>query len=163
MFSSERRRHFGLPGDIFRKLYPRPPRCEFSGQSRMIPQILRFRSSRELQLCERTDGRIRLRLWIFLSPWNGWLRKRESWAARISMRLNRKWKRKNSVSIGTRETCSILIYGLVESKLVFKVAFVASYLSFRSISVALDGNQKAHFLFTIRIFLPAILSQKTKK
>lgn len=60
----------GLPGDIFRKLYP-PPLLhrEFSGQSRMIPQILRFRSSaREFQL-RRTDltatpwldGRIRLR------------------------------------------------------------------------------------------------------
>lgn len=70
MFSSERGRRFGLSGDIFRKLYPRPLlHREFSGQSRMIPQILRFRSSaREFQL-RRTDltaappldGRIRLR------------------------------------------------------------------------------------------------------
>lgn len=42
--------------------------------------------------------------------------------------------------IETEEICSILIYGLAESKLVFKVAFVASYLSFRSISVALNGK-----------------------
>lgn len=72
MFSSERGRRFGLSGDIFRKLYPRPLlHREFSGQSRMIPQILRFRersSAREFQL-RRTDltaappldGRIRLR------------------------------------------------------------------------------------------------------
>lgn len=71
MFSSERSRRLRLPLEIFFENFILRPLLhrEFSGQSRMIPQILRFRSSaREFQLCRTDlaatpplDRRIRLR------------------------------------------------------------------------------------------------------
>ena len=130
MFSSERRRHFGLPGDIFRKLYPHLPRCEFSGQSRMIPQILRFRSSasKELQLLQ-TDRRIRLRESSCLRETFDYVNADSE--RRVSMRLNRKYERKNSVSIKTYEIYLILICEFVELKLtVSKLYFLPLFISF---------------------------------
>lgn len=162
MFSSERRRRFGLPGDIFRKLYPRPPRCEFSGQSRMIPQIHRFRSStsKELQLQE-LNGWTNSSSWIFVSLWNVWLRKRGFWATRIDAFERKIYERQNPAPIKTCEIYSISIYEFVELKLVFKLYLsLIIFLTLGGICSCLDRNL---FSFSLDLFARYFTSENEGK
>lgn len=139
--------HYGLPGDIFRKLYPRSPHCEFSAANQ---EWFRKYFVFEVRWRVSTSGIQRVSLscsclmkeFVFASLWNIRLRNRKSqFTLRLKYVKRKDWILQSSICFPELKLALEFLLHLLTKYPFFRLIF-----SF-SLQLSIRTRSKARFLY----------------